>query len=193
MSGRSIGATKMWPLMPTILLEQLLAEAVHHRQHDDQRRDAEHDADEGEAGDDRDEALAPARAQIAPGEHPLEGGEGRAVAALAIVCSFGRMANGACTVSPLDAPLAARQPRRHVGERQHLPLARRAALQLDLALGEAARADDDLPGQADQVGGGELGARALVAVVVEHVAAGGVERARRARAQARVRRRRRRP
>ena len=58
------------------LLQQLLAEAVHHRHHDDQRRDAEQDAEEGEAGDDRDEALAPARAQVAPGQQPFEAGEG---------------------------------------------------------------------------------------------------------------------
>ena len=45
----------MWPLMPRMLVEQLGAEAVHHRHDDDQRRDAEHDAEEGEAGDDRDE------------------------------------------------------------------------------------------------------------------------------------------
>ena len=53
-----------------------------------------------------------------------------------------------------------------------LALAAGPALQLDLALGEAAGADDDLPGQADEVGRGELGARALVAVVVEHAEAG---------------------
>ena len=55
------------------LVEQLLAETVHHRHHDDQRRDAEHDAEERKAGDDRDEAFLAARAQIAPGQHPLEG------------------------------------------------------------------------------------------------------------------------
>ena len=38
------------------LVEQLLAEAVHHRHHNDERGDAKHDADEGETGDDRDEA-----------------------------------------------------------------------------------------------------------------------------------------
>ena len=57
------------------LVDELGAEAVHHRHDDDQRRDAEHDAEEGEAGDDRDEGLAPARAQIAPGDHPFEAGE----------------------------------------------------------------------------------------------------------------------
>ena len=58
------------------LVEQFLAEAVHHRHHDDQRRDAEHDAEEGEPGDDRDEALLAPRAQIAQRQHPFEGREG---------------------------------------------------------------------------------------------------------------------
>ncbi len=39
------------------LVEQLLPEAVHHRHDDDQRGDAEGDAEEREAGDHRDEAL----------------------------------------------------------------------------------------------------------------------------------------
>ena len=60
---------------PEHLVEQLLAEAVHHRHDDDQRRDAERDADEGEAGDDRDEALLAARPQIAKRHHPFEGRE----------------------------------------------------------------------------------------------------------------------
>ena len=55
-------------------------------------------------------------------------------------------------------------------------LAGRAVLDLDLAGGSAARPDDHLPGQADQVGGGELAAGALVGVVVEHVRAGGRQR-----------------
>ena len=58
------------------LVEQLLAEAVHDREHHDQRRDPEHDAEEREAGDHRDEAFPPARAQVASGEHPLEKREG---------------------------------------------------------------------------------------------------------------------
>ncbi len=37
------------------------AKTVHHRHDDDQRRDAQHDADEGEAGDDGDEGLLAAR------------------------------------------------------------------------------------------------------------------------------------
>ena len=54
------------------LVEQLLAEAVHHRHDDDQRRDAEHDAEEGEPGNDRDESFLAARAQIAQRQHPFE-------------------------------------------------------------------------------------------------------------------------
>jgi hypothetical protein len=53
--------------------------------------------------------------------------------------------------------------------RNGLALAGGPVLDLDLALGDAARADDDLPGQADQVGGGELRPLPLVGVVVEHV------------------------
>ncbi len=47
----------------------------------------------------------------------------------------------------------------------HLAVAAGAFLDLDLALGEPARADQHLPGNADQVGGGEFGARPLVEVV----------------------------
>src|SRR4051794_32217379 len=57
------------------------------------------------------------------------------------------------------------KPRHDVGNRQELALARGAALELDLALGEALRADEDLPRRADEVGGCELRARAPVAGV----------------------------
>jgi hypothetical protein len=50
------------------------------------------------------------------------------------------------------------------------PVAR--SLDLDLAGGDAARSDDDLPRNADQVGRGELAAGALVGVIVEHVEPG---------------------
>src|SRR6476660_3390661 len=63
-------------VQPQHLVEQFLAEAIHHRHDDDQRGDAEHDAEEGEAGDHRDEALPPAGAQIAERHHPFEGREG---------------------------------------------------------------------------------------------------------------------
>src|SRR3984885_1627707 len=42
-----------------------------------------------------------------------------------------------------------------------------APLDLELAFGKALRADQNLPGNTDQVGGGELGAGALVGVVVQ--------------------------
>src|SRR6185312_16744508 len=62
--------------------EQLGAKTVHHRHHDDERRHAERHADQGQRGDDRDEGVAAARAQIAPRQHPFEarkraGGGGR--------------------------------------------------------------------------------------------------------------------
>ena len=48
-----------------------LLEAVHHRQHHDQRPDAERDADHRDRGIDADEAIAPARAGIAQADHEL--------------------------------------------------------------------------------------------------------------------------
>src|SRR5690349_11342024 len=63
------------PVKPEHLVEQLLAETVHHRHDDDERRDAQADADEREPGDDRDEALLAARPQIAKRHHPFEGRE----------------------------------------------------------------------------------------------------------------------
>ncbi len=61
------------------------------------------------------------------------------------------------------------EPGHHVGRRDVFPRAIAALLDLDLAFGKALRSHHDLPGNADQVGGGELGAGALVGVVVEHV------------------------
>jgi hypothetical protein len=52
-------------------IAHFLLKAVHHRQHDDQRRDAERDAEHRDAGDERDEAVAPARppgAHVAPAD-----------------------------------------------------------------------------------------------------------------------------
>ncbi len=53
-------------------VEKLGAKTVHDGHDDDQRRDAEHDADEGKSGDDRNEGFLAPRPQIAPGHHPLE-------------------------------------------------------------------------------------------------------------------------
>ena len=54
------------------LVEQLLAKAVHHCEHDDERGYAQQDADEGEAGNDRDESFLAPRPQVAQRQHPFE-------------------------------------------------------------------------------------------------------------------------
>src|SRR5437660_202222 len=55
----------------------------------------------------------------------------------------------------------------HVSVSQVLARTIAAPLDLDLAFGKAFGPDHDLPGNADQVGGGELGTGALVGVVVQ--------------------------
>ena len=84
---------------------------------------------------------------------------------------------GGRAASLLAACAHAVAPKRFVDvrDRQRLALAGLAVLDLDLAGGHAARTDDHLPRQADQVGRGELAARPLVGVVVEHVLAGSDE------------------
>src|SRR5688572_17575855 len=72
----------------------------------------------------------------------------------------------------LDQRLEARDHRRY---RQRLALAGAPVLDLGLARGEPARPQDDLVGNADQVGSGELGAGGLLAVIVQHVDARGLE------------------
>ena len=76
-----VGQRRLDPLQEHVaveadhLLHEVMAEAVHHRHDDDQRRDPEHDAEEGKAGDDGDRLLGVARAQIAERDHPFEGRE----------------------------------------------------------------------------------------------------------------------
>src|ERR1700722_3136366 len=60
------------PVKAENLVQQFLAEAVHDGHHDDQRSHAEHDAEEGEAGNDGNEAFLATRAQIASRQQPLE-------------------------------------------------------------------------------------------------------------------------
>ncbi len=60
---------------PEDLVEQFLAETVHHRHHDDERRHAQDDAQEREAGDDRNESFLAPRSQVAQRQHPFKGGE----------------------------------------------------------------------------------------------------------------------
>jgi hypothetical protein len=59
-----------------------------------------------------------------------------------------------------------RQPFDRLGCAHQFAAAVGPLLDLDLALGKAFRPDQNLPGNADQVGGGEFGARALVEIVV---------------------------
>src|SRR6202035_1880036 len=54
------------------LVQQFVAEAVHHGHHDDQRGDAKHDAQEGETGDDGDKSFLATCPQIASRQQPLE-------------------------------------------------------------------------------------------------------------------------
>ena len=54
------------------LLHEVVAKAVHHRHDDDERGDAEHDAEKREAGDHRDRLLRVAGAQIAERDQPFE-------------------------------------------------------------------------------------------------------------------------
>ena len=167
------------------LVEQFLAEAVHHRHDDDQRRHAEHDAEEGKAGDDRDEAFLAARPQIAQRQHPFERRERRAcrsarssmrsrpgdftrfgrIQATALRAAIDRGVNSFMLPARASASARAQQLAGAVGAPLHstLPSARPFG------------PDQDLPGHADQVGGREFRARPLVEVVVEHVDALGRE------------------
>src|SRR5208337_3335122 len=53
-------------------VEELFAEPVHDRKHDNKRGHAQHDADHGKDGNDGHRPLLAACAQIAEGEQPLE-------------------------------------------------------------------------------------------------------------------------
>src|SRR5215813_3163369 len=136
-------------------IQDLGAETVHDGEHDDQRRHAEADAEQREPGDNGDQAFASARPQIAEGDQAFEGGNGHRA----------RVRSGG-----LGQELGQRRV-----DREFLPLARGTALQLDLPGGDAARADDQLPRQPDEVHLGELGAGALVAIVVEDLDAGAAQ------------------
>jgi hypothetical protein len=57
------------------LVQKFGAKAVHHRHHDNERRDAQHDPKEREAGDNGDEGLFAPSAQIAQRDHPFKAGE----------------------------------------------------------------------------------------------------------------------
>jgi len=156
------------------LVEQFLAEAVHHRHHDDQRGDAQHDAEEGKRGIDRDESLLPPRPQISQRQHPFERSERVGAACLAhrIVprppdfTRFWPFQALPCRPKQGRRPCSWRQSFDCIGRAHQLAAAVSPLLDLDLALGKPFRPDQDLPGNADEVGGSEFRSRALVEIVV---------------------------
>src|SRR5262245_8924218 len=81
------------------LFQELLAEAVHHRHHDDERGDAQEYADERETGDDRDEPFLAPRAQITQRQHPLEAAEGPRAGRFAHRCSKGPDSEARCPLT----------------------------------------------------------------------------------------------
>ncbi len=113
-----VGQRRLDPLQEHVAIEadhfvhQVVAEAVHHRHDDDQRRDAEHDAEERKTCDDRDRALGVAGAQIAKSDHPLEGREGP--------CRRRRLRNSRLerNRSQRESPVIASDPRIKSGGKQ---------------------------------------------------------------------------
>src|SRR6202043_2297656 len=77
------GLNQKRPVKAEYLVEQLLAKSVHHRHHDDERRNAEHDAKKRESRIDRDESFLPACAQIPQRQQPFEWSKGMRAARLA--------------------------------------------------------------------------------------------------------------
>ena len=100
-------------------------------------------ATQADPGDEEDEALALARQQIAPGDHPLVAVEDHAVS----------LASALSMLSSSRSPVARR-------------------LSSTTPFSSPCGPTIELPGQADQVHRRELGAAALVAVVVERLDAG---------------------
>src|SRR5580692_259208 len=171
------------PVETENLAEQLLAEAVHDGHHDDQRSDAEHDAQKRKAGDDRDEAFLATRTQIASRQQPLEWRERWGPNWLAhgfihssIFTRFGLIVAVVADIATAAVDNSSRGQLCHdIRRAEILARAVAAPLDLELAFGKALRADQNLPGNTDQVGGGELGAGALVGVVVQYFDAPGGE------------------
>src|SRR5215470_12430352 len=61
------------------------------------------------------------------------------------------------------------EPRDRIRGREGFTHAVAAPLDLHLAFGKPLRSNHDLPGNADQVGSGELGAGALVGIVIQYI------------------------
>ena len=105
-------------------------------------------------------------AKVAPGDHPLETGERPRAGRQRFGRRLRRSPDG---VQPL-APARSRLTAPSMLSVSRSPVARRLISTSPRC--ESLRPDDDLPGQADQVHGGELGAGALVEVIVEHFNSG---------------------
>ena len=75
------------------------------------------------------------------------------------------------SIGPAAGPhtALASEPRERLLHGNQFPRSVGTALEFDLALGKAARADENLPRYADQVGAGEFRAGPLVEIVVERV------------------------
>src|SRR5258708_6892922 len=165
------------------LVQQFLAEAVHEGDRGGEAGGGENDAEEGETGDDGNKTFLATCPQIASGQQPFEWRErwGSNCLAHGFIHSpiFTRF--GLIVAVTADIPAAAvdnssrRQPRHDIRRAEVLAGSVAAPLDLELAFGKALRPNQDLPGNADQVGGGELGAGALVGVVVQDLDAPGRE------------------
>src|SRR6476660_10597713 len=151
------------------LVEQFLAEAVHHGHHDDQRGDAEHDAEERKAGDDGNETFLATCPQIATGQQPFEWRERWGSNGLVhgyihrpIFTRFGLIVAALADMPPRAVDNSSRdQPSDDIRRTQVLARPVAAPLEFDLSFGEPLRTDENLPGNTDQIGGGEFGTGAL--------------------------------
>src|SRR6266568_631439 len=159
------------------LVEQLLAETVHHRHDDNQGGHAEHDPEERKSGIDRNESFLPPRPQVAKRQHPLERSErmgaGRlthsSVPRLPIAYDSGRFTPYSEAEGPKDTIASCDQAFDRIGRAHQLAAAISPLLELDFASGKPFRPYQDLPGNADQIGAGEFRAWSLVEVIIEHV------------------------
>ena len=76
--GGLVGADGGMAVNAQYTLEQIGAKTGHHCHHDNQRGDAQHNSQKGNTGDNRDEAVAATRAQIATGYLPFQRAESSA-------------------------------------------------------------------------------------------------------------------
>ena len=145
-------------VQPEDLVDELLAEAVHHRHDDDQRHDADHDAEQRQEGDQEAGGVLAARPHVACGDHPFEARERPRA---------GRVSH-ASSRPPLPLRLQRDVSRLSAASSESVsrsPLARRFTS--TSPRGRPLRADDRLPGQTDQIHRRKLRSGAFVAIIVE--------------------------